>query len=126
MVATKEGKVIAANAEPRELAPVEGDQGLVAYAGSVIVDPGEYRLRVGVANEDKRTGSVERAVTAWQMSGDALALGDLLLAAEPDAAATSLPPSVEPRVHNGSLVALAEAYAPRRERRPRSRRGSRS
>ena len=112
VVATKEGKVIAANAEPRELAPVEGDQALVAYAGSVIVDPGEYRLRVGVANEDKRTGSVERAVTAWAMSGDALALGDLMLAAEPDRSATSLPPSVEPRVHNGSLVALAEAYAP--------------
>ncbi len=40
VVATKEGKVIAANAEPRELAPLEGDEGLAVYAGSVIVDPG--------------------------------------------------------------------------------------
>ena len=45
------------------------------------------------------------------MSGDALALGDLLLAPEP-AANASIGPHVEPLVHNGSLVALAEAYTP--------------
>jgi VWFA-related protein len=112
VVATKDGKVIAANAEPRELAALDGDDRIAVYAGSVTVDPGEYRVRLGVANADKKVGSVERAVTAWQMNGDALALGDLLLAAEPDARQTSLAPSVEPRVHNGTLVALAEAYAP--------------
>ena len=112
VVATKEGKVIAANAEARELEALDGDEGIAVYAGSVTVDPGEYRLRLGVANADKRVGSVERAVTAWQMNGETLALGDLLVAAEPDARQTALAPSVEPRVHNGTLVALAEAYAP--------------
>jgi VWFA-related protein len=112
VVATKAGKVIAANAEPRDLETLEGDEGIAVYAGSVTVDPGEYRVRLGVANADKKVGSVERAVTAWQMNGETLALGDLLLAPEPDARQTSLAPAVEPRVHNGTLVALAEAYAP--------------
>jgi hypothetical protein len=112
VVATKEGKVIAANAEARELVAHDGDDGVAVYAGSVIVDPGEYRLRLGLADADKRVGSVERTVTAWQMSGDTLALGDLLVAPEPDARQTSVAPGVEPRVHNGTLVALAEAYAP--------------
>ena len=111
VVATKDGRVIAANAEPRDLEPVAGDDTRAFYAGSITVDPGEYRLRVGIANADKKVGSVERPVTAWQMNGDALTLGDLLLAAEPDPAG-SLSPSIEPHVDNGTLVALAEAYAP--------------
>jgi VWFA-related protein len=112
VVATKEGKVIAANTEPRDLPTAQGDESRVVYAGSITVDPGEYRLRVGLANADKRVGSVERSVTAWQMNGDVLALGDLLLAAAPQGREQSLAPSVEPRVDNGMLVALAEAYAP--------------
>ncbi|MGD9903460.1 MAG: VWA domain-containing protein [Vicinamibacterales bacterium] len=112
VVATKDGRVIAANAEPRDLPTVEGDESRVVYAGSITVDPGEYRLRVGIANADKQVGSVERNVTAWSMNGDTLAVGDLLLAAEPAPGAASLAPAVEPRVDNGVLVALAEAYAP--------------
>ena len=112
VVATKQGKVIAANAEPRELPLLEGDERLAVYSGSVTLDPGEYLLRLALANADKKVGSVERPITAWQMNGDTLALGDLLLAPEPDAAAKSLGPSVEPRVNNGALVALAEAYTP--------------
>ncbi|MGE0361045.1 MAG: VWA domain-containing protein [Vicinamibacterales bacterium] len=112
VVATREGKVIAASAGPHDLPTLQGDDSRVVYAGSITVDPGEYRLRVGIANADKRVGSVERSVTAWQMNGDTLALGDLLLAAEPEGKEQSLAPSVEPRVDNGTLVALAEAYAP--------------
>lgn len=111
VVATKEGKVIAANAEPRELSAVDGDEGLAVYAGSITVDPGTYRLRLAVANADKKVGSVEREVQAWQLNGETLTLGDLLVAAEPERG-SSLAPSVEPRVHNGTLVALAEVYAP--------------
>ncbi len=48
---------------------------------------------------------------AWQLNGETLTLGDLLVAASP-AADGAVSPQVEPRVANGSLVALAEAYAP--------------
>ena len=85
VVATKEGKVIAANAEPRELPPLEGDEGWRSTPAASPSIPGEYRLRAGRRQRGQaKSGSVERAVTAWQMNGDALALGDLLLAAEPD------------------------------------------
>ncbi|HUU32579.1 MAG TPA: VWA domain-containing protein, partial [Vicinamibacterales bacterium] len=72
VVATKEGKVIAASEEPRELKPVEGDDSLANYGGMVVLDPGTYRLRVALANEEMRTGSVEREVLAWQLNGEAL------------------------------------------------------
>ena len=121
VVATKEGKVIAANAEPRQLTTIEGDDTRAVYAGSITVDPGEYRLRVGVANADKKVGSVERSVTAWQMSGDTLALGDLLLAPEPEGSDKSMAPNVEPRVHNGTAARAGRGLRPG-DRRGRGRR----
>jgi hypothetical protein len=111
VVATREGKVIAANEDARDLAPMDGDESRATYTGLLTVDPGVYRLRVAMADNQKRTGSVEREVQAWQMNGDTLTLGDLLVAAEPRPN-TPVAPQVEPRVHNGSLVAMAEAYAP--------------
>ena len=111
VVATKEGKVVAASEAARDLQPTPGDDTHVTYAGIVSLDPGTYRLRVALADGEKRTGSVEREVQAWQLNGDTLTLGDLLIAPEPPANG-AITPLVEPRVHNGSLVALAEAYAP--------------
>lgn len=111
VVATKDGKVIAANEEPRQLTPVEGDETRATYAGALIVEPGSYRMRVALADAEKRTGSVEREVLAWQLNGDTLTLGDLLIAPLP-AGNGQISPQVEPRVHGGTLVALAEAYAP--------------
>lgn len=111
VVATKDGTIIAASEEPRELTPVEGDDRLATYGGMVVLEPGTYRLRVALANAQKRGGSIEREVLAWQLNGDALTLGDLLVAPEPVGGAAVVP-AVEPRVHNGSLVAMAEVYAP--------------
>ena len=111
VVATKDGTIIAASEEPRELTPVEGDDRLATYGGMVVLEPGTYRLRVALANAQKRVGSIEREVLAWQLNGDALTLGDLLVAPEPVGGAAVVP-AVEPRVHNGSLVAMAEVYAP--------------
>ena len=111
VVATKDGKVVAASEEPRELKALEGDDSLATYGGMVVLDPGSYRLRVALANAEKRVGSIEREVLAWQMNGDALTLGDLLVSPEP-LAGVPIAPAVEPRVHNGSLAALAEVYAP--------------
>lgn len=111
VVATKEGKVVAAQEGPRDLRAVDGDDSLATYANVLTLDPGTYRLRVALANEAKRVGSVEREVQAWQMNGDALTLGDLLLSPEP-AAGDGVMPAVEPRVYDGRLLAQAEAYAP--------------
>ena len=105
--------MIAANAEPRELTPLEGDEGIAVYAGSITVDPGHLsRAPRRWPTPTSKWAAWSARCTAWQMNGETLTLGDLLLAPEPDARQTSLAPAVEPRVHNGTLVALAEAYAP--------------
>ena len=51
----------------------------LAFEGSTVVDPGIYSLRVGVVDEEGRRGSVVREVSAWKMSGEALAFGDLVV-----------------------------------------------
>ncbi|MEP7118073.1 MAG: VWA domain-containing protein, partial [Acidobacteriota bacterium] len=91
VVATKDGKVVAASEEPRDLKALEGDEGLATYGGMLLLDPGSYRLRVALANAEKRVGSIDREVLAWQMNGDTLTLGDLLVAAEPAAGAAIAP-----------------------------------
>ncbi|MEZ5292627.1 MAG: VWA domain-containing protein [Vicinamibacterales bacterium] len=111
VVATQDGKVIAATEGSRDLQTVEGDDTLASLATILTLDPGNYRLRVALANEEKRVGSVEREVQAWAMDGDALALGDLIVAPEPRGT-EGVAPVVEPRIYDGRLVALAEAYAP--------------
>ena len=111
VVATREGKVIAANEDTRALSPSEGDETRANFATVITLDPGTYRVRAALADDERRAGSVEREVQAWQMNGEALTLGDLLLAPEP-AADAAIAPQVEAIVHNGSLVALAEAYTP--------------
>ncbi len=111
VVATKEGKVIAASEDARDLVPSAADATRVTYAGLVTVDPGTYRIRVALADDEKRAGSIEREVQAWQLNGDTLTMGDLLVAPEPPPN-TQVSPQVEALVHNGTLVAMAEAYAP--------------
>lgn len=111
VIATRDGKVVAASEDARRLTPIVGDETRATYAGAITIDPGTYRMRVGLADSDRRAGSLEREVLAWRLNGDALTLGDLLVAPEP-AASGALVPQVEPRIHNGMLVAMAEAYAP--------------
>ncbi len=111
VIATKEGKVVAASEDARDLVPIAGDETRATYAGVITLDPGTYRMRVALADSDKRAGSLEREVQAWQLNGDTLTLGDLLVAPEPPAGG-AVSPQVEPRIHNGMLVALAEAYTP--------------
>jgi VWFA-related protein len=111
VIATKDGKVVAASEDARDLTPIAGDETRATYAGVITVDPGSYRLRVALADSEKRAGSLEREVQAWQLNGDTLTLGDLLVAAEP-AAGGAVAPQVEPRILDGALIALAEAYTP--------------
>src|SRR5690606_1130870 len=84
---------------------------IAAHTTALVVDPGRYLLRVGLADSEGRVGSVERRVDAFHIDGSELALGDLLLGAVPPRGKVELEPAVEPR-SNGSLAALLEAYVP--------------
>jgi len=83
------------------------------YDVSLAVEPGIYKLRFGVIDDAGNRGSVEREVQAWQMSGDALAVGDLMLSEGAEGRTSTLRPPVNLRVDSGRLAAYMELYSDR-------------
>lgn len=109
-IVNKQGRGLAQPVEVKQLVPKPGDEGTAMFTGMLAVDPGEYRVIVSMADSDGRVGSVSRAVTAFQLDGPGLALGDLLVGSFAGAN-TMLEPSIEPAV-SGAMAALMEAYSP--------------
>lgn len=111
LVFDRNNKTVAGNVESRTLAASTTDPGRAVFAGSVLVPPGTYVLRLALASSDGRLGSIERKVDAWDMNAAGLSVGDLLVAEAPSAGA-SIQPVIEPHVTNGQLAALMEVYSP--------------
>ncbi len=88
------------------------DPAVASYSTAVVVDPGRYQLRVGLADSEGRVGSVDRPVDAFHVDGSELALGDLLLGQAPASGQVAIEPAIEPRSTGAPLVALLEAYVP--------------
>ena len=63
----------------KKLTIKDGDPGTAVYTGMLSVDPGSYRLGLAMSDSEGRVGSVSRGITAWQMNGAELAMGDLML-----------------------------------------------
>ncbi len=79
------------------------------FRGGVLVDPGVYSLRFGVVDSEGRRGSVIRDVNAWKLTGEELALGDLIVGSLP--APQGLRAAVEPHVSGDGLGAYLELYS---------------
>ncbi|MCA1583674.1 MAG: hypothetical protein LC791_02490, partial [Acidobacteria bacterium] len=109
IVVEQSGQVVASAVDARTLSPHPLDAGSALYSGLVTVDPGSYLVRLAFADSEGRIASVERRVTAFQMDGTDVSVGDLIVGAPPATGGGTLVPSVEPRVQ-GSLVALMEVY----------------
>ena len=110
LMVNKAGRGFAPAVGPQTLTEKVGDAGTAVFAGSMTVDPGEYRLILSMADSEGRVGSVSRLVTAWQMDGPALAMGDLVVGGTRSGAATRLAPAIEPTVDGGQMAALVEMY----------------
>ncbi|HEX8029521.1 MAG TPA: VWA domain-containing protein [Vicinamibacterales bacterium] len=108
-IVNKQGRGVAPPVESKTLKEKAGDPGTAVFSGMLSVDPGEYRIIISMADSEGRVGSVTRAVTAFQMDGAGVSLGDLLIGpiASADAA---LEPAIEPMV-SGPMAALMEAYS---------------
>ena len=107
-----EGRVAAHIIERSTLAPVGGETGRVLkYVRSFLVDPGTYTLRVAAIDGRGRLGSVEREVHAWEMSGEPLSVGDLVVDNEPGQPGEPIEPGVDVRLDTGRLAAYLELYA---------------
>ena len=109
-IVNKQGKGVATPVELKKLAEKPGDAGTALFSGIIAVDPGQYRLIVSMADSEGRVGSVTRAVTAFQMDGPGVAVGDLLLGSASGAAKVVLEPAIEPAVTT-TMAAMMEAYS---------------
>lgn len=80
------------------------------YTSGVLLDPGIYSLRFGVVDADGRRGSVVRDVNAWKMTGETLAMGDLIVGNVPGGG-QGIRAEVEPFVTGDALAAYLELYS---------------
>lgn len=109
-IVNKQGRGFAPAPALQTLQEKVGDPGTAVYSGMLSVDAGEYRLIVSMADSEGRVGSVSRAVTAWQMDGAGLSMGDLVIGTLAPGDTGALSPAIEPAVSGGQMAALMEAY----------------
>jgi len=108
----RNGRALMPEVAVRKLTIKDGDPGTAVFMGMMSIDPGQYRLGLAMSDSEGRIGSVSRGLTAFQMNGQALAMGDLLLGSVGGADRTSLQPAIEPTIVTGQMGALLELYGP--------------
>ena len=106
----KDGRGVSLPVDAKTLTAKRDDPGTAVFSGMIAVDPGEYRVIVSMADSDGKVGSVSRTVTAFQMDGPGVSLGDLMVSAADPGGAAVIEPAIEPHV-TGPMSALMEAYA---------------
>jgi VWFA-related protein len=105
----KQGRGVAPPTARKQLAEKPGDPGTAVFSAMMTVDPGQYRVILSMADSEGRVGSVSRAVTAFQMDGPGVSMGDLVIGGYSGASKAALEPAIEPAV-SGAMAALMEAY----------------
>jgi VWFA-related protein len=97
--------------DKRTLSPLAGSPNEpLSFLGGLSIDPGIYTLRFGVVDAEGRRGSVIRDVSAWKMTGEEFASGDLVIGNVPQSG-QGLPAAVEPYITSDSLAMLVELYS---------------
>lgn len=109
-VVNKQGRGVSTPIQPRTLVEKPGDPGTAIHTGMMTVDPGEYRFILSMSDSEGRVGSVSRLVTAFQMDGPGLSMGDLVVNAYDGNAKAILAPSIEPTI-SGPMAVLMETYS---------------
>ncbi|MBY0496749.1 MAG: VWA domain-containing protein [Cyanobacteria bacterium] len=109
-VVNKHGRGVAPPVELKKLVAKAGDPGTAVYSGMLQVDPGQYRVILSMADSEGRVGSVARNVTAFQMDGPGISMGDLVVGGFASGEKAALEPAIEPIV-SGAMAVLMEAYS---------------
>jgi VWFA-related protein len=111
IVVDDQNKVAASFQEKMTLSPGAGSPNeALRFVGGVVVDPGNYSLRLAVIDEEGRRGSIVRDVSAWKMAGESFATGDLVVGPVPEPG-KSLGIQVEPYVGTEDVAARVELYS---------------
>lgn len=106
----KQGRGVSLPIEMQTLKAKTGDDGTAIFSGMLAVDPGEYRVMVSMADGEGRVGSVSRPVTAFQLDGPGVSMGDLIVGPFDGSANVQIEPLIEPAI-SGAMAALMEAYS---------------
>jgi VWFA-related protein len=110
-VVDKDGKTLDGQVSDVRLAPVGGGiPSSLAFSGGASVDPGEYTVKIAVADGD-RIGSVDLPVHAALLDLGKVRLTELL-AGGPAPPVNLLRPSVGTQVNFGTIHGYLEAYGP--------------
>jgi VWFA-related protein len=110
-VVDKDGKSVDGQLTDVRLAPAaNGVPSALIFTGGASVDPGEYLVKIAVADGD-RVGSVDLPVRASLLDLGRVRLTDLL-AGGPPPPINLLRPSVDARISFGTLHGYLEAYGP--------------
>jgi VWFA-related protein len=109
-VVDKNGKSVDGQVSDVRLAPTAGVPSPLVFAGGASVDPGEYVVKLAVADDD-RVGSVDLPVRASLLDLGGVKLTELI-AGGPVPPVNLLRPSVGARVSFGTLHGYLEAYGP--------------
>ena len=108
-IVNKQGRGVAPPVELKKLIQKSGDPGTAVFSGMLTVEPGQYKVILSMADSEGRVGSVVRAVTAFQMDGPGISMGDLLLGGYAGGAKAAIEPAIEPTI-SGPMAVLMEAY----------------
>ena len=114
VIMDRDGKSIETRTINAVLTPVmNGVPGSLQYSGGASLDPGEYTIKLAVAEGD-RIGSVEHPIHALLSDVGGVSLSDLMVGGPTDAT-EMLRPTVGYTVSYGSLHGYLEAYGPHLE-----------
>ncbi len=109
VIADRNDRVVqrrAGNSSLRPIAP--GQPSALQFTTSVTLDPGDYTMKLAVADGD-RVGSVEHPVHAALDSAGAIAFSDLVVGGT-GSAKPAMPPPVGPTIRTDHVQGLVEAY----------------
>ena len=109
----RDGEVVADSVERATLTPTDrgASSRVLSYVRGFLVEPGIYTLRLAAIDEGGRLGSIEHEVQAWEVSGEQLAIGDLIVDNAPSGPGEGIQPGVDVRLDTGQLAAYLELYA---------------
>lgn len=109
VIADRNDRVVQRRAGNSALRPiVPGQPSALQFTTSVTLDPGDYTMKLAVADGD-RVGSVEHPVHAALDSAGTIAFSDLVVGGT-GSAKPAMPPPVGPTVRTDYVQGLVEAY----------------
>lgn len=111
VVLDRDGKVAAGSMQENVPVPPGSRAGAFDFGATLQLEPGTYKLRMAAVDADGRVGSIEHTLEAFKMSGEELAVGDLMLAPVDAGFDGSVRPIVEARVAGAHLAVYSEVYS---------------